>query len=436
MSEMKTAHGILDVIKSITANRESGRLDISSFGTHGTLLFNEGKLIDARLESLSGFQAVNAAVSLRNVEFSFDHVAPVAHATTITAAERVVLQRFFGIETADMEEPTDQVEPHWNTTPEQVVPLIEVEEIPVTAQIPLREVDEIRQVDLADTPTVEAEPPVLVGSPVASTLAAPKGFSRNAAPFGFGLRPAVAVAVCVVLLVGLAVAATALRSKWKARQQAAAVASAVETEPSAVPAVQPAAKTDESSSVTVSEAQTPAQQSASTQQKTSAAQQNTSTQSKTAVSSVAPETTPARNVSPAPPAISAERRTTETDANVQDLTGEWRVINTVDKTAYKSFDSMQVGFRLKINQQGKQFTARGEKFSENGQTLPAGSRTPIRVSGSVEGNRVVATFVEEGRARKTNGRFVWRLQHGGDALAGTFVTTAANSSGRSAVTKQ
>jgi hypothetical protein len=431
MSEMKTVHGILDVIKSITANRESGRLDISSFGTHGTLLFNEGKLIDARLESLSGFQAVNAAASLRNVEFSFDHVAPVAHASTITPAERLVLQRFFGIETAEIEEPGDEVEPNWNTTPEQVVPLAEVEEIP--------------QTNLADTPAVEVESPVVVGSstgsvagsPVRSTVDAEDTFSRKAASesFAFRLRPRVAVAVGLVLLVGLAVAATALRSKLKARQQAAVVASVTESEPSAVADAQrevtrsvPGAHetksaTKESSSAAVAQSKTPPQ-------KNTSAPQNTPVQQNTLAS--------ARNVSAPPPTASADGRESTSDArdpNVQDLTGEWRVINTVEKTAYKSFDSMQVGFRLKINQQGKQFTARGEKFSENGQTLPAGSRTPIHVKGSIEGDRVVATFVEEGRMRKTNGRFVWKLQHGG-ALAGTFVTTAANSSGRSAVTKQ
>ena len=123
-------------------------------------------------------------------------------------------------------------------------------------------------------------------------------------------------------------------------------------------------------------------------------------------------------------------------ARVQDLTGEWQVINTVHQTAYKSFGNMKVGFRLKINQQGKQFTGRGEKFSENGQTLPANSRTPIRVTGSIDGDNVVATFVEDGRMRRTNGRFVWKLQPRGDQLAGTFVSTAANSSGRSAMTKQ
>ena len=446
MSGKKTVHGILEVIKSITSNRESGRLDVSSFGTHGTLLFSDGKLIDARLESLSGFQAVNAAVSLRNVEISFDHVAPVAHASTITPAEREVLLRFFGIETAEMEAPADKVEPNWNTTPEQVVPLTEVEEIPLTEEIP--------PVDLADPPTVEAEPPLLVGSTVGSTVGssvryptgspvtsiedAREAFSRETAPpsFAFGFRPRVAVAIGLVLLVGLAVAATALRSKLKARQQAA-VASVVASEPSVVPdepretkptteakptseakpTTEPTPVSKESPSVAVSQLKPPAQQNLPVQQNTAAS---------------------ARNVFSPPATVSAERRatTTDRDTNVRDLTGEWRVINTVEKTAYKSFDSMQVGFRLKINQRGKEFTARGEKFSENGQMLPAGSRTPIHLTGSINGDTVVATFIEEGRARRTNGRFVWKLQSGGDTLAGTFVTTAANSSGRSAVTKQ
>jgi len=69
MSEMRSVARIIDVIKSITSNQESGRLEIVSSGTRGTFLFNEGKLVDARLGSLSGFPAVNAAVALRDVQF-------------------------------------------------------------------------------------------------------------------------------------------------------------------------------------------------------------------------------------------------------------------------------------------------------------------------------------------------------------------------------
>ena len=334
MSETRSVPTILDVIKSITSNQESGRLEIVSAGTRGTFLFNEGKLVEARLGSLSGFPAVNAAVALRDVELSFDHVPPALHLSSITPSERVVLQRFFGIEAAEGGEPAATAEPEidWNPAPEPVVPLNQ-----------------------------------------AATI-----------PLGFFTMPG--LAVCLALLIGLAVGAVALRDRFKARQSSAAsapVATVVESQP-------------------------------------------------TPVSELKPEPVAEPNPEVKQVAVEPEKRI----AKVHDLTGEWQVINTVHQTAYKSFGNLKVGFRLKINQQGKQFTGRGEKFSENGQALPANSRTPIQITGSIEGDNVVATFVEDGKMRRTNGRFVWRLQNGGDHLAGTFVSTAANSSGKSAVTKQ
>lgn len=317
---MRTVPGILDVIKGITSNRESGRLEIDAFGTPGTFLFNEGKLVHASLGSLKGFPAVNAAVALRDVQFSFDHVAPASHVSTITPSERIVLHRFFGIEAADIEEAKDTIEPDWNPTPEPVVPLAEV---------------------------ARARSSVF--------------FSRRV------------IAVSLVLLLALAGGAIVLRSRMKARQQVASV------------------------TTTVAE----------------------------------PETNSAPEPQPEEKAVA----TVEPDVSVRDLSGEWQVINTVQRTAYKSYDNMQFGFRLKIDQRGKQFTAKGEKFSENGQTLPAAGRTPIEMTGTIDGDKVVATFTEDGRTRRTNGRFVWRVQNGGDGLAGTFVSSAANSSGKSAVTR-
>ena len=402
MSEMQSVDGILDVIKSITSNRESGRLEINSFGTSGTFLFNDGKLVDARLGSLSGFQAVNAAVGLRAVAFSFDHVLPASHVSTITANERVVLQQFFGIEAAESERPSDLVEPdpEWNTSPEQVVPFTELEEVP--------------QTDLEETPTVEVEPPLAAHSVGPAVLSHSAAGARR---FAFVWRPrlALAMAVCLALVASLAAAAIALRTKMKAQQQPTLVAKAVETAPAVE--TKPGATPDTQREAVSEAQQQPAEQSVAASQR----------QSK-----------PVAKDSPAPALARAERRDTPAErvANVQDLTGEWRVINTVEKTAYKSFGNMQVGFRLKIDQRGNEFTASGEKFSENGQTLAAGSRTPIHVHGSIDGDKVVATFIEEGRTRRSNGSFIWKLQRGGEALAGTFVTTAANSSGKSAVTRQ
>jgi len=118
-----------------------------------------------------------------------------------------------------------------------------------------------------------------------------------------------------------------------------------------------------------------------------------------------------------------------------DLTGNWNVVNTVDQTSYQAYKNMKVGFNVSINQNGKDFTGKGEKISENGQSLPAGSRTPITVRGTIDGDKVEATFSESGAARKTNGRFSWRLDKKNGGLTGTFVTNAARSSGRSAAKK-
>ena len=351
MSEMRSVSGILEIIKNITSNHESGRLEIVSSGTRGTLLFNEGKLVDARLGSLSGFQAVNAAVALRDVQVSFDHVIPAPHLSNITPSEQIVLKRFFGIEAAEIVAPAETAEPetHWNATPEPVVPLNEAPTIPLS-------------------------------------------FSSMAP-----------LAVCLAILIGLAVGAIALRSRFKARQPSPPVSTVGESEPNPV-----------------------------TEQNPQVKQIKPQPEAKQVV--IAPKVKQVTEPQPEVKQVAAgpEKRA----AKVQDLTGEWQVINTVQKTAYKPFDNMEVGFRLKLNQQGKQFTGQGEKFSENGQTLPVADRTPIQVTGSIDGDNVVATFVEDGRMRRTNGRFVWKLQNRGDQLAGTFVSTAANSSGSSAVTKQ
>jgi hypothetical protein len=133
------------------------------------------------------------------------------------------------------------------------------------------------------------------------------------------------------------------------------------------------------------------------------------------------------------------RQSKQTEQNrslAKDLTGEWKLINHVEKTAYRSFDNLELGFRLVINQNGSKFTANGEKVSENGRSLPASGRTPIQVIGSIEGDRVEATFFEEGKVRKTNGRFVWRIRRDGSGLEGTFVSSAARSSGKSAASRE
>ncbi len=350
---MSDDRNILNFIRNICANRESGRLEILAGAIQGELSFAEGKLVDARFGHLTGFRAVNALAALQDARFSFDPAfAPIA-SSLITASERVVLKQFFGIETAatgEYLEPVTVDRPVAEAAPLATVP-DDVEDITIVRS----------DVSSAAIPTPPLPPP-------------------HAARFSY--RTALALAV-LVMAVMAAVAIFMNRSQEPASSQV--VASAEPSRPA--PAQQPEPSVAQSS--------------------------------------------PA-NSAAAPAAVKENKKTLNA---VRDLSGKWTVVNSVDTTAYRSFKNMKIGFDLSIDQKGSTFTGKGRKVSENGRSLPANSRTPIQVQGLIKGDRIEATFIEEGSARKSNGKFVWRIDKSGRALTGNFATTAARSRGKSAASR-
>src|SRR5215212_9476615 len=104
---------ILNLIHQITANGESGRLEILAGAIQGELSFANGKLVDARVGHLNGFRAINAVVAMRDARFSFDPSFTPLASSSITASERVVLKQFFGIETAAASDYMDPVAWNW-----------------------------------------------------------------------------------------------------------------------------------------------------------------------------------------------------------------------------------------------------------------------------------------------------------------------------------
>jgi hypothetical protein len=300
----KTLHngGILDVIKILSTNRETGKLEISAGKNGGAFFFKNGQLVDARVGDLTGFRAVNAVAAMRDVRFTFDPSIYPPAVSSITPNERVVLKQFFGIETVDASTYEDEV-------------TIETQRLPLP----------------------------VIPEPVSDTRPSGSLLYRG------GL-------VLAMLFILIAVAAVALRNKYRERERA--IAPTVAT-------TQPVVDEPTVSQPTVS--------------------QPTVSQPRVAQPAVAQ------------PVVA------------RDLTGKWNVVNSVQKTSYRSFQNMNIGFELTINQSGKSFTGAGRKVSENGHSLPATSRTPIEVKGSVDGDRVEATFFEQGTLRKTNGRFVWRI---------------------------
>ena len=153
--------------------------------------------------------------------------------------------------------------------------------------------------------------------------------------------------------------------------------------------------------------------------------------SRQSASTTAAVTPPVQTASPADVPAEPQPATTA----VADLSGNWKVVNTVEQTSYDAYKNMEIGFNVSIDQAGKDFTGRGEKISENGQSLPAAGRTPIVVKGTIDGDKVEATFSESGARRNTSGRFAWRIDKASGGLTGRFVSSAARTRGRSAATK-
>ena len=334
---MSDDRNILDFIRTICANGESGRLEILAGAIQGELSFAGGKLVDARFGHLTGFCAVNAVAAMQDARFSFDPAFSPIASSSITASERVVLKQFFGIETAAVavDRPVAEAAP-LATVPD------EIEDITIVRS----------DVPSAGIPTPPLPPP-------------------HAARFSY--RTALALAV-LVMAVMTAVAIFMNRSQEPA------------------------------SSSVVASTESPSQSAPLQQPESPAAQ-------------------------PAPAPVKEGKKTLSA---VRDLSGKWTVVNSIDTTAYSSFKNMKIGFDLSIDQTGSTFTGKGRKVSENGRSLPANSRTPIQVQGSINGDRIEATFIEDGLARKSNGRFVWRIDKSGRGLTGNFATTAARSRGKSA----
>jgi hypothetical protein len=397
---------ILDVIQSVSAKGESGRLEIMAGATSGAFYFSNGLLVDARVGNLTGFQAINAAASLRDAAASFDPSVTPPPFSSITQSERVVLKQFFGIDTVAPEEIHEP----------ELLMVDEGEELHEPEHLIADDAEEFheRKHLIAD----EAEEVTLVRPSVPpAEVPTPLPYQSPATP---AYRSGLAVAAVVFLF---AMTAVALLYKY-GDYSLPVVAGSVET-PSAPVATQ---VNPEVKPIDNSASAAPGDRSAAparVDDRTSAKPID-NRGSAASVDRIAATTASDDGPSSAPVDDGASA--------AQDLTGKWNVVNTIQKTSYGSYNNLQIGFNLSIEQSGKGFTGRGEKVSENGRSLPAGSRTPIQVKGSIIGDRVEATFYEQGSARKTNGRFVWRINKTG-GLTGTFITNAAHSSGKSTARK-
>jgi penicillin-binding protein 1A len=114
-----------------------------------------------------------------------------------------------------------------------------------------------------------------------------------------------------------------------------------------------------------------------------------------------------------------------------DLSGWWELTNRIESTSYPDYQGLRLTYRIQLEQDGGRIEGRGQKWAENGRTLGSAARTPITVTGRIDGNRVELRFTERGARRTTGGSFSWTLSADRTALRGRFQSSAADTSGRS-----
>src|SRR6266536_1596732 len=100
MNEIQNDYGLLDVLTSLCKNGSSGRLQITVGTTRGAFFFKDGQLVDERVGTLTGFAAVNLAVTIGAPVLNFDSsiAAPTPRFTETN--ERMLLKTRFGIDAA------------------------------------------------------------------------------------------------------------------------------------------------------------------------------------------------------------------------------------------------------------------------------------------------------------------------------------------------
>jgi multidrug efflux pump subunit AcrA (membrane-fusion protein) len=137
------------------------------------------------------------------------------------------------------------------------------------------------------------------------------------------------------------------------------------------------------------------------------------------------EPEPTRRADTEEPALEEAEAEEETSS---DLSGWWELTNRIQATDYKNYVGLRLGYRIKLEQDGNRITGRGQKWAEDGRSVAGSARSPIRVSGTIDGDTLTLEFTEQGARRSSSGSFKLRLSDR-TTLRGSFSSNVAGTSG-------
>jgi len=123
----------------------------------------------------------------------------------------------------------------------------------------------------------------------------------------------------------------------------------------------------------------------------------------------------------------------------KNLTGEWDAMIKIEKTSHTAFENLKIIYKIHLLQKGYELSGSGEKIKD---ILPDGNETEFlrekRVVIVVDGyyerkffskSAVYLNLNEEGRKRETRATYFLSIKNE-KKLKGTFISTAADASGK------
>ena len=102
------------------------------------------------------------------------------------------------------------------------------------------------------------------------------------------------------------------------------------------------------------------------------------------------------------------------------VTGSWRLATQVESSSYRRFAGLTLGYEMQLEQEGERVKGVGRKVTENGASVGPRAQTPLTVTGTIDGGRLMLNFVERGTRRPTEGQFVLLMDESG-TLRGTVL---------------
>jgi hypothetical protein len=130
--------------------------------------------------------------------------------------------------------------------------------------------------------------------------------------------------------------------------------------------------------------------------------------------------------------LAADRRapapSTPVVAASTNISGSWTLTRAVESSSYDAFTGMTFGYEVRLQQRGGRITGSGTRVSENGRDLAKGSQMPVRLQGTIAGDKLTLNFTEGTGSRRRSGKFLLVVEEPG-LLRGRFSSNAASSKG-------